>query len=68
MVWNTIGIVAAIIYFAFNILTAKVLSTREMKREFIDGQCFIGKFFANIFYLPAWVLKATRFAVVFLIK
>lgn len=60
MVWNIIGIVVAIIYFAFNVLTAKVMSAKRMKHEFIDGQCLIGKIFANAFYAPAWLLKGIR--------
>lgn len=60
MVWNIIGIAVAIIYFAFNVLTAKVMSAKRMKHEFIDGQCLIGKIFANVFYAPAWLLKGIR--------
>lgn len=60
MVWNIIGIVVAIICFAFNVLTAKVMSAKRMKHEFIDGQCLIGKIFANVFYAPAWLLKGIR--------
>lgn len=60
MVWNIIGIVVAIIYFAFNVLTAKVMSAKRMKHEFIEGQCLIGKIFANVFYAPAWLLKGIR--------
>lgn len=64
MVWNVIGIIVAIIYFAFNVLTAKVMSAKRMKHEFIDGQCMVGKICANIFYAPAWLLKGIKAVVV----
>lgn len=68
MITKIILIVLACIYAAFNFLTAKLMSAEEMKREFVDGQCVVGRVFANIFYLPAWVLKAIRFVVVSLVK
>ena len=68
MVTKIILIILACIYAAFNFLTAKLMSAKEMKREFVDGQCVVGRVFANIFYLPAWVLKAIRFVVVSLVK
>lgn len=61
-------IITVVLYTAFNLITAKLYSAREMKRDFIDGQCVVGKVFANIFYLPAWVLKGLRFIVVAVIK
>lgn len=61
-------IIIVVLYTAFNLITAKLYSAREMKRDFIDGQCVVGKVFANIFYLPAWVLKGLRFIVVAVIK
>ena len=68
MITKIILIILACIYAAFNFLTAKLMSAKEMKNEFIDGQCVVGRVFANIFYLPAWVLKAIRFVVVSLVK
>ena len=68
MITKIILIVLACIYAAFNFLTAKLMSAKEMKREFVDGQCVVGRVFANIFYLPAWVLKALRFVVISLVK
>ena len=68
MVLNIILIVVAFIYGAFNVLTAKLMTAKEMKHSFIDGQCVVGKVFANIFYSPAWVLKGIRFVVVAAIK
>lgn len=61
-------IIVVVLYTAFNLITAKLYSAREMKHDFIDGQCVVGKVFANIFYLPAWVLKGLRFIVVAVIK
>mgnify|MGYP004459025355 CR=1 FL=1 len=61
-------IIIVVLYTAFNLITAKLYSAREMKHDFIDGQCVVGKVFANIFYLPAWVLKGLRFIVVAVIK
>jgi hypothetical protein len=61
-------IIIVVIYTAFNLITAKLYSAREMKHDFVDGQCVVGKVFANIFYLPAWVLKGLRFIVVAVIK
>lgn len=68
MITKIILIVLACIYAAFNFLTAKLMNAKEMKHEFVDGQCVVGRVFANIFYLPAWALKAFRFIVVSLVK
>lgn len=61
-------IITVVLYTAFNLITAKLYSAREMKHDFVDGQCVVGKVFANLFYLPAWVLKGLRFIVVSVIK
>lgn len=61
-------IVIMVLYIVFNIITAKLYSAREMKHDFIDGQCIVGKILANTFYLPAWALKGLRFIVVAMIK
>lgn len=63
-----ISIGTLILYVAFNLITAKMWSAKEMKRDFVDGQCLVGKIFANIFYAPAWFLKGVRYIVVALIK
>ena len=39
-----------------------------MYAEFVDGQCVIGKYCANIFYLPAWILKFLRIMIIKIIK
>ena len=61
-------IFAVVLYATLNLITAKLYSAREMKHDFIDGQCIVGKVFANVFYLPAWVLKGLRYVIVTVIK
>ena len=56
------------LYAAINIVTAKVMSAKEMKEDFIDGQCLVGKIAANVFYSPAWLLKALKVVVWFMVK
>lgn len=56
------------LYAAFNFVTAKLMNAKEMKKEFIDGQCIVGKIAANIFYIPAWVLKGLKIAIDVLVK
>ena len=60
-------IVLACIYLAFNILVSKLYTAKEMKAVYIDGQCMVGKIFANIFYTPSWVLKGLKSAIIFLV-
>lgn len=68
MAFKIILIVIAFIYVVFNFITAKLMNAKEMKHEFVDGQCTVGRVFSNIFYAPAWFLKAIRFIVVSTIK
>lgn len=56
------------LYAAINIVTAKVMSAAEMKEEYINGQCLVGKIAANIFYAPAWLLKALKVIIWFMVK
>lgn len=56
------------LYAAINIVTAKVMNAKEMKEEFITGQCLVGKIAANIFYAPAWLLKALKVVIWFMVK
>lgn len=64
-----IFIIAVIcLYAAINIVTAKVMNAKEMKEEFINGQCLVGKIAANIFYAPAWLLKALKVIIWFMVK
>lgn len=68
MAFKIVLIVIAFIYMVFNFVTAKLMNSKEMKQEFVDGQCAVGRIFANVFYAPAWVLKAIRFIVIATIK
>ena len=64
-----IFIIAVIcLYAAINIVTAKVKNAKEMKEEYIDGQCLVGKIAANIFYAPAWLLKTLKVIILFMVK
>lgn len=56
------------LYAAINIVTAKVMNAKEMKEEFITGQCLVGKIAANIFYALAWLLKALKVIIWFMVK
>lgn len=56
------------LYAAINIVTTKVMNAKEMKEEFITGQCLVGKIAANIFYAPAWLLKALKVIIWFMVK
>lgn len=65
---NFLIIILIIFYIALNLITAKLYSVQEMKRDFIEGQCAVGKIFANAFYFLAWFLKGVRFIVIAFIK
>ena len=56
-------IVVVCVYLAFDIVTAKMMTAKEMKEHFIDNQCIVGKIAANIFYAPAWFLKGLKFII-----
>lgn len=68
MAFNLIMVTVAIFYIVCNIVMAYQFDASEMYDEIIDGQCLVGKIFANIFYLPAWVLKGLRAVVLCLVK
>lgn len=68
IVFIILGIAAAAWCVISNIYTTRVMSAKEMRDEFVRGQCFVGKVFANIFYAPAWFFKGLRFVVVATIK
>lgn len=68
MFLRVLGIVTIIAYAGFNLFTAKTYSAREMREEFITGQCTVGVICANVFYAPAWVLKLLRKIVVTTVK
>lgn len=61
-------IVVVCVYLAFNIVTSKMMSGKEMKEHFIDNQCVVGKIAANIFYSPAWFMKVFKMFIVFIVK
>lgn len=61
---KVLEIIMICVYLAINFLTSKVMTAKSMKKSFIDGQCFVGKICANIFYAPAWLLKGIKIAVV----
>lgn len=62
----TVFLIAA--YAVINLRTAKVMSARDMRHAFIEGQCVVGMICANIFYAPAWFLKGVRFVALATIK
>lgn len=57
-----------IAYIFVNVITSNMMSAKEMHREFVCGQCMVGKICANIFYAPAWALKGIRAFVLATIK
>ena len=68
IVWIILGIFAVLVWAAINICTIKMMSAKQMRDEFIEGQCLVGKICANIFYAPAWFFKGLRFVVLVAIK
>lgn len=45
-----------------------MLTAKEMKTRFIDGQCIVGKIAANAFYGIAWLLKGLKFIIINTVK
>ena len=68
MVIKIITIAIVVFYGICNLVMAYHRDANEMYDEIIDGQCVVGKICANIFYLPAWVLKGLRALVLGLVK
>lgn len=68
IVWIILGIFVAVVWAATNIFTIKMMSAKQMREEFVAGQCLVGKICANIFYAPAWFFKGLRFVVLCAIK
>lgn len=68
MLTKILLVVIILFYLLCNIGVTKTMSAKEMYAEFVDGQCVIGKYCANIFYLPAWILKFLRIMVIKFIK
>lgn len=65
---NILIITIICLYLAFNIVTSKMLTAKEMKSRFIDGQCIIGRIATNAFYSFAWLLKGIKFIIINTVK
>lgn len=61
-------VIAMVLYLIFNLRVAKLMSAKEMKCEYINDQCVVGRIFANTFYAPAWLLKGLKVVVSTMIK
>lgn len=61
-------IVISIAYMVLNVIVSKQWSAKEMRVKFIQGQNIVGAIATNVFYAPAWVLKAVKFLAVTFIK
>lgn len=68
MIFKIILIAVVVFYGICNLVMAYRRDASEMYDEIIDGQCVVGKICANIFYLPAWVLKGLRWFILGLVK
>lgn len=68
MIFKICVIAAVIFYGICNLVMAYRNTAHEMYDEIINGQCVVGMICANIFYLPAWVLKGLRITVLALVK
>lgn len=68
IVWIILGVILVLIWAASNIFVIKWKSAKQMRDEFVNGQCMVGKIFANAFYAPAWFFKGLRFVVLCAIK
>lgn len=68
MIGKFIIITIGISYVVFNYIVSKQMTAKEMADRFIAGQNIVGRITTNIFYAPAWLLKAIKFLAVNLIK
>lgn len=68
MIFTIITVIFCLIYAGFIIQATGWMTINDMKRKFWDEQTVIGKILLNIFYLPAWVLKLLRIALVAVVK
>lgn len=48
-------------YIAYNFAVAETFSAWQMCKRLIVGQNFVGMVLTNIFYAPAWMLKAIQY-------
>lgn len=65
---TAVTVIIIVLYVVVNLITAHLWSAREMKQDFVDGQCLVGRIFANLFYAPAWVMKFVRALILITIK
>ena len=55
-----ISIIALSLWVISNLYVAVTETAEEMREDFVENQCLVGKVCANIFYAPAWVLKVLK--------
>lgn len=67
VVIKVLEIVGLAVFVISNVYVAKEMSAKEMYREFVKGQCLVGKICANIFYAPAWAMKVLKAAITIII-
>ena len=64
-----IGIIAALIFYGIcNLVMAYKLDAFEMYEKLVVGQCTVGLISANLYSLPAWILKALREIILALVR
>ena len=67
VVIKILEVIGLAVFLFSNVYVASEMSAKAMHREFVDGQCLVGKICANIFYSPAWALKFLKAAITLLI-
>ena len=55
-----IGWLCALLWVIANTYVTFTMTATQMYNEFIDGQCNVGKIFANAFYSLAWLCKIIK--------
>ena len=68
IVLNTIGVLGFILWVIFNVVVAITYTTKQMVEDFVYNQCMVGKFLAFIYFIPAWIIKLFKFAIVKVVK
>lgn len=64
---KVLEIIGLLVFITSNFYVAGEMSAKAMYREFVHGQCFVGKICTNIFYAPAWIMKFLKAAIVMII-
>lgn len=59
IIFNTV----LVLYLVFNLIVTMTHSPKQMKKRFIDRQCFSTVVLVNAFFAPAWITKGLRFLV-----